>query len=267
MKIENENERERVLEVRKDHPAPLALRKTLSNSQLSLREAGFLVDLFHKNIIKLEGFVEDLSNNRIWLIFPWAGEGNLKDFAALRDWEIPERISLINDVTTGVEYLHSRNPPICHGDLKSLNILVNWGCRAVITDLGSARRVLTKAAVTQRNQNGKYTLRWAAPELLMDDEPGLWSDIWALGWICYEVMTNSIPFQDVKKDSVVVKHVIQGNLPSVSEHSRMLLIRTLHSLMMKCWSIDPKKRPTAEVCRTSIEQMVCNVDSGLFEHC
>lgn len=67
----------------------------LSLFQLALREAGFLVQLSHKNIIKLEGFVEDLPSDKIWLIFPWARHGNLKDFAAARDWEIPERISLV----------------------------------------------------------------------------------------------------------------------------------------------------------------------------
>ncbi|KIO17100.1 hypothetical protein M407DRAFT_85297, partial [Tulasnella calospora MUT 4182] len=39
----------------------------------------------------------------------------------------------------GLEYLHSRKPPICHGDLKSLNILVSSSYRAIITDFGSAR--------------------------------------------------------------------------------------------------------------------------------
>lgn len=32
-----------------------------------------------------------------------------------------------------------------------------------------------------------WSLRWAAPEVLVGDDPGLPSDIWALGWICWEV--------------------------------------------------------------------------------
>lgn len=98
-----------------------------------------------------------------------------------------------------------------------VNILVNWRHRAIITDFGSARRLSTKARApdtqTEEGENAAvrtmvletticattntitltgnhYTLRWAAPELLMDDEPGLWSDIWSLGWICYEVSVN-----------------------------------------------------------------------------
>ncbi|KIO32719.1 hypothetical protein M407DRAFT_18478, partial [Tulasnella calospora MUT 4182] len=208
--------------------------------------------------------------------------GNLKDFAASQDWEIPERIWLIRGVAGGVEYLHGLSPPIYHGDLKSVNILVTSKCRAVITDFGSARRLAPKdldsdAQVTKTQikpqpvlefqatfcaststmtlTGNEYTLRWAAPELLMDEEHDLWSDIWALGWIFYEVMTNSIPFQDVRKDSMVIKHVIEGKLPSVTDHTRMSLIVRLCSVMIKCWSIKPRERPTAEDCRKLIGWM------------
>ncbi|KIO28948.1 hypothetical protein M407DRAFT_21854 [Tulasnella calospora MUT 4182] len=179
---------------------------------LTLREAGFLVKLSRRNIIKLDGFVEDISKNVIWLVFPWEENGSLRDFVASADWEIPERISLIRDVARGVEYLHSRTPPLYHGDLKSVNVLVSSECRAVITDFGSARRLTAKDLEKGRERTGhkpqegllldvkfsaatrtmtltgdKHTLRWAAPELLNGDPPGLWSDIWALGWVGYEV--------------------------------------------------------------------------------
>lgn len=32
-----------------------------------------------------------------------------------------------------------------------------------------------------------WTMRWAAPELLAGDTPALASDVWALGWIFWEV--------------------------------------------------------------------------------
>ncbi|KIO26920.1 hypothetical protein M407DRAFT_23857, partial [Tulasnella calospora MUT 4182] len=219
-----------------------------------------------------------------WLIFPWEANGTLKDFVALRNWEIPERIWLIDDVTRGVEYLHTRNPSIYHGDLKSVNVLINSKYCAVITDFGSARRLHQKQGIreTSTTQTEKkieaqpvfefqasfdaltntitltgneYTLRWAAPELLKDDEPGLWSDLWSLGWIYYEVMTNSIPFQHVRKDSMVIKQVIQGDLPSVTDHIRMSLILQLCSITIKCWSINPSDRPTAKDCVKLISWM------------
>lgn len=107
--------------------------------------------------------------------------------------------------------------------LLELNILVNWDSRAIITDFGSARAVdsmtadmstdvhntmvterqdqdTTTAPVVERfkteiDASGEFltmtgpawTVQWAAPELLKGNSPGLPSDIWAFGWICWEV--------------------------------------------------------------------------------
>ncbi|KIO16948.1 hypothetical protein M407DRAFT_51614, partial [Tulasnella calospora MUT 4182] len=100
-------------------------------------ELHVLDGLDHPNIIELVGFVEDMTKRMAWLVFPWEANGNVREFLLSGEWELPERVSL--DVADGLEYLHTRKPPIRHGDLKSLNILVNSDHRAVITDFGSAR--------------------------------------------------------------------------------------------------------------------------------
>ncbi|KIO32726.1 hypothetical protein M407DRAFT_212749, partial [Tulasnella calospora MUT 4182] len=190
--------------------------------------------LSHPNIIKLIGFVEDMGKRICWLIFPWEANGNVREFLLSGEWELPERIQ---DVASGLEYLHTRQPPICHGDLKSvsflpnlslaslakanlaqLNILVNSDCRAVIADFGSARTVrdprdpevnpLSRGKTSNLNTPSNdgcreltlsasdveltltgpsWSFRWAAPEILYDERPHLASDIWALGWIAWEV--------------------------------------------------------------------------------
>ncbi|KAG8909467.1 hypothetical protein FRC01_006923 [Tulasnella sp. 417] len=100
-----------------------------------------------------------------------------------------------------------------------INILVNSENHAVITDFGSARRLTGKdlekgtepadntaqpelpfEAMLSSNtitltSNG-YTLRWAAPELLNGEGAGLWSDIWALGWVAYEPIAVPNPRGD-----------------------------------------------------------------------
>ncbi|KIO17062.1 hypothetical protein M407DRAFT_85323 [Tulasnella calospora MUT 4182] len=237
--------------------------------QLSIREAEMLAELDHSNIVELEGFIENVSQSTIWLVFPWADYGSLKDFIDLEEWEVPERISLINDVAQGVAYLHSRDPPICHGDLKSLNVLVNQNRCAAITDFGSAppqvNAVFCASANTITLTGNKYTLRWAAPELLMEDQLSLWSDIWALGWIAYEVMTNSIPFQDASSDVVVVERVLKGNLPSLADNSHLTFVHELCTLMNMCWKGNPAERPTADSCRQIIKKMVSELDSWGIE--
>ncbi|KAG8962272.1 hypothetical protein FRC00_009904 [Tulasnella sp. 408] len=159
---------------------------------LAIREAEFLADLDHRNIVKLRGFVEDISKSIIWLVFPWAERGNLRDYIASENWEIPVKILLKTQ----------------------LNVLVYLGRHeviyATITDFGSARRLpqqgpdintmlesqllpvnspcarFNTSTKTITLTGNNYTLRWAAPELLLEDQLSLWSDIWALGWIAYE---------------------------------------------------------------------------------
>lgn len=104
-------------------------------------EVGLMNDLSHKNVVKIIGFVEDVDNGVAWMVFRWEKNGNLREFVRSENWELPERVCLINDVASGIRYLHERNPPICHGDLKSLNILVNSKNRAIITDFGSAHAI------------------------------------------------------------------------------------------------------------------------------
>lgn len=101
------------------------------------------------------------------------------------------------------------------------NILVNSEYSAVITDFGSARiiRDVSKsvspdttpnpASITETPQapleveldsatreltvtGCLFTTRWAAPEILFDGKPELASDVWAFGWICWEVRDFSI---------------------------------------------------------------------------
>ncbi|KIO18851.1 hypothetical protein M407DRAFT_83509 [Tulasnella calospora MUT 4182] len=233
----------------------LRFRKALKFNQLAIREVELLAELDHPNIVELEGFVEDAPKSMIWLVFHWAYHGDLKEFVGSVDWEIPERIFLIHDVAQGLAYLHSREPPICHGDLKSLNVLVDWRCCARITDFGSAHPFCASTTTITLTGN-KYTLRWAAPELLLEDQLSLWSDIWALGWIAYEVMTESLPFEDVTSDIVVVERVLGGKLPSLIDNAHLSLIHELCSLMNMCWKSNPTERPTAISCRESMKQMV-----------
>jgi len=54
----------------------------------------------------------------------------------LLPWSL--RLQYAADAAEGMQYLHSRNPPLLHRDLKSLNILVKGG-RAKICDFGASK--------------------------------------------------------------------------------------------------------------------------------
>ncbi|KAG9042096.1 hypothetical protein FS837_011355 [Tulasnella sp. UAMH 9824] len=92
-----------------------------------VHELSLMAELCHPNVVRLIGFVEDMEKGKAWMILPWESNGNVREFLKSGEWDIPERISLIQDTARGLEYLHSRQPPICHGDLKSVSAK---GCRS-----------------------------------------------------------------------------------------------------------------------------------------
>ncbi|KAG8915413.1 Ephrin type-A receptor 8 [Tulasnella sp. 408] len=211
-------------------------------------ELQLLDTLDHPNIIKLVGFVEDMKQCIAWFVFPWEANGNVREFLLSGKWELPERVSL-------------------------LNILVNSEHRAVITDFGSARiqnqgrgfnitnrSPRRQAALTDPNvtpsdgcpeatvsaTTGELTLtgpswsfRWAAPEILNEEEPCLASDIWALGWIAWEsvpflldqIVTDNYPFPEAKTNKSITINVVMGRLPQLYDDGQLSQIGQLCYLM------------------------------------
>jgi serine/threonine protein kinase len=80
---------------------------------------------------------------RIALVYDLMQNGNLHE--ALFRRKCPEltlwktRFSIIIDIAKGIQYLHSCDPPIIHGDIKPSNILLDHSFSAKIADFGLAR--------------------------------------------------------------------------------------------------------------------------------
>ena len=63
-----------------------------------------MVSLSHPNIIKLVGFVEDMQKGDAWMILPWEGNGNVREFLQSGEWDIPERIFLVSVIYDVTDY-------------------------------------------------------------------------------------------------------------------------------------------------------------------
>ncbi|KAL9672544.1 hypothetical protein QQ045_028795 [Rhodiola kirilowii] len=92
-------------------------------------------------VLKLLGFAS--SRKHMVLVYEYMCNGSLQDAlllkkdVRLRDWNCRFLIAL--DVARGIEYLHSRDPPIVHCDVKPSNVLLDGDMRAKIGDFGLAR--------------------------------------------------------------------------------------------------------------------------------
>ncbi len=82
--------------------------------------------LRHKNILKFIG-ISFSSANEVLLLTEYMEQKSLKDVLTAHleqpmDWKLKIRLAI--DVTRGMIYLHTRDPPIIHRDLKTSNLLV-----------------------------------------------------------------------------------------------------------------------------------------------
>lgn len=77
------------------------------------------------------------------LVYELMPNGNLQDAllktkrAELLEWR--RRYDVVLDIAKGLEYLHSLDPPVIHGDIKPSNILLDQYFKAKIGDFGLAR--------------------------------------------------------------------------------------------------------------------------------
>ncbi|ETK75252.1 TKL protein kinase [Phytophthora nicotianae] len=123
------------------------------------------------------------------------------------------------DIIEGLVYLHSLNPPLVHGDLKSANVLLRSNLRAKLTDFGLSRYLLsedeclgsvdtttaseenpTTSSSSRYGSRARGTGRWMAPELLTSGaHSSMASDVYAFGIVLSEIDTCELPFTEREK--------------------------------------------------------------------
>ena len=82
------------------------------------------------NILRLMGFSysEDMTTDPC-LVYQFMANGSLSDRLRMRNNKPPltwlQRAQIVRGTAKGLVYLHSKKPPIIHGDIKPANILLD----------------------------------------------------------------------------------------------------------------------------------------------
>lgn len=159
------------------------------------RECKMMAALNHPGLVHFldAGMTAD---GRPYLIMELAEGRPITSYCDEHRLRIEERVRLMIDVCQTVAFAHTRL--IVHLDLKPSNILVTGSGATKVLDLGTARLLLTEAASTVTQQ---LTPRYASPEQLRAESPGVASDVYSLGVILFELLSGGWPF--AFRDSIV----------------------------------------------------------------
>ncbi|KAG8967693.1 hypothetical protein FRC05_001951 [Tulasnella sp. 425] len=84
------------------------------------REIELWASCKHANILELTGYYNSEDFREVYMISPYMANGNIKDYLSREAPSQEHRLKLVLGTIKGLAYLHTREPPIVHGDLKSV---------------------------------------------------------------------------------------------------------------------------------------------------
>src|SRR5256885_1261570 len=145
------------------------------------------------------------------------------------------KLDILIDVLTGLSFAHKRG--IVHRDIKPANIRVTDDGRAKIMDFGVAH-LASSSMTTTGSLLGTPT--YMAPEQITEGRTTEQTDIFALGGVMYQLLTNLKPFEGPTLQNLFFR-IITEDPKRVSELMPNLP-RALDTIVGKAMAKDPKDR-------------------------
>nr|XP_015208652.1 PREDICTED: serine/threonine-protein kinase WNK1 isoform X4 [Lepisosteus oculatus] len=182
-----------------------------SERQRFKEEAGMLKGLQHPNIVRFYDSWESPSKGKkcIVLVTELMTSGTLKTYLKrFKVMKIKVLRSWCRQILKGLQFLHTRTPPIIHRDLKCDNIFITGPTGSVkIGDLGLAT---LKRASFAKSVIG--TPEFMAPEMYEEkyDES---VDVYAFGMCMLEMATSEYPYSECQNAAQIYRRVTSGVKP------------------------------------------------------
>jgi len=131
-----------VVAVKKLHPSRDG---ELMNLRTFRNEIRMLIDIRHRNIVKLHGFCSLIEHS--FLVYEFIERGSLKmnlsSEEQVMDLDWNRRLNVVKGVASALSYLHHDcSPPIIHRDISSSNVLLDSEYEAHVSDFGTARLLM-----------------------------------------------------------------------------------------------------------------------------
>ncbi|XP_047460918.1 protein tyrosine kinase 2aa isoform X3 [Mugil cephalus] len=233
-------------------PLPVAIKTCKNCTSDSVREK-FLQEALtmrqfdHPHIVKLIGVITE---NPVWIIMELCTLGELRSFLQVRKYslDLATLILFAYQLSTALAYLESKR--FVHRDIAARNVLVSSVDCVMLGDFGLSRYM--EDSSYYKASKGKLPIKWMAPESINFRRFTSASDVWMFGVCMWEILMFGIkPFQGVKNNDVIGR-IENGERLAMPPQCPP----TLYSLMTKCWSYDPSKRPRFTELKTQLNTIL-----------
>ncbi|MHB8624958.1 MAG: WD40 repeat domain-containing serine/threonine protein kinase [Aggregatilineales bacterium] len=170
------------------------------------REVRLCASLSHAHIIKVFDFGRDPAAEMDYLVMELLTGGNLSGL--IRKGPLPlEMIDrLLDQIASALDYAHRKD--IVHRDLKPLNVLLDEGGNAYLSDFGLAKLRSDAVALTQSGI-ALGTWGYMAPEQWRGQTLDGRADLYALGVLLFEMLTGQLPFHGETVEALLYQHLFE----------------------------------------------------------
>ncbi|KAI2651891.1 Protein-tyrosine kinase 2-beta [Labeo rohita] len=207
--------------------------KTCKECAPDVREKFVVImkNLDHPHIVRLIGVIEE---DPVWIVMELCQHGELGKYLTKNQPTNTTLVLFSLQICKALVYLQGMN--MVHRDIAVRNVLVATPESVKLGDFGLSRYIedeeYYKASVT------RLPIKWMAPESINFRRFTAASDVWMFGKQPFHWLDN--------RD--VINQLEQGNrLPKPEQCPP-----ALYSLMTRCWSYDPRERPT-------FTELACNI--------
>ncbi len=236
-----------------------------------LFEARATANLNHPHIVALYGVGE--IEGRPYVALEYL-EGE-----SLRDRLDVERPSIWTTLRTGISIAKAlsvaHDNGILHRDLKPENVILAEDGRLRVVDFGLAQAVSRDRSVSKREHGaGLMTRRptniapldrlnqmsgtpaYMAPEQWRGEETTSAADVWSLGVLLYEMVTGHRPYGDDDARIDHLKRDVLATSPVPTIDDARALPARLPTLIYRCLTKDPERRPSARDVADDLEDLL-----------
>ena len=168
--------------------------------------------------------------------------------------KLAELIDIGAQVASGMAYLESQH--CIHRDLCARNVQIGNGIIVKIGGFGLARLLV----------NGEYLLneveylqvKWTAPEVFINFQFTIKSDIWSFGVFLTELVTHGCdPYPGMTNDEVI-EQIEQLGCPMPPPPG---CPDNLYQMMLECWKANPTERPTFDYVKHKLHSLLGKLHS------
>jgi serine/threonine protein kinase/tetratricopeptide (TPR) repeat protein len=172
------------------------IKSGLGSKEISSRfrhERRILASLEHPNIARLLG--GGLTPKGLpYYVMEFIEGLPIDEYCSQNSLSVTERLELFQQVCAAVSFAHSKL--VVHRDLKPSNIFVTRDGIVKLLDFGISK-VLTPEAneMGTATQMGMMTPAYASPEQVRGETVSTSTDVYSLGVILYQLLTETLPYQ------------------------------------------------------------------------